>query len=199
MTQDDIFASASMKLHHQLSGAGRTDSGRKREAKQQGQRRAGKLPASDEDEDEDEEDGEEEEEDWSARAKGGKRRAKSDDGGGVEYADYGMSRSERKALRERGRPAVGNDDEDEDEKPERVRASEPKWSGPLAKLPDLERIRLSRGVLEKWLLEPFFAALVPGCFVRIGLQIPGQRADGGTSTLYRAAKSEPEEIFAAVT
>ena len=188
MTQDDLFASASVKLHQQLSGAGRTDSGRKREAKQQGQRRAGKLPASDEDEDEDEDDGEEEEEDWCARAKGGKRRAKSDDGGGVEYADYGMSRSERKALRERGRPAVGNDDEDEDEKPERVRASEPKWSGPLAKLPDLERIRLSRGVLEKWLLEPFFAALVPGCFVRIGRQIPGQRADGGTSTLYRAAE-----------
>lgn len=41
-------------------------------------------------------------------------------------------------------------------------------------------------MLEKWLLEPFFDALVPGCFIRIGLQIPGKYGD--CSTLYRAAE-----------
>ena len=34
---------------------------------------------------------------------------------------------------------------------------------------NLERIRLTRQKLEKWITEPFFETAVPGCFVRIGI------------------------------
>eukprot|EP00967_Tisochrysis_lutea_P006933 scaffold8288_cov30-Tisochrysis_lutea.AAC.3 len=51
-----------------------------------------------------------------------------------------------------------------------------------AKVEELERIRLTRQKLEKWLLEPFFDRVVPGCYVRIGI------GDQGGRPLYRVAE-----------
>ena len=264
-SQDDLFASGA-GVKRTRRGPGLTASrmsamqelGRKREAKQ-GKRRVGRLPSDDEDEeDEDEyvdcgeEDGDD---DWGGRSRRDRRasaRYNDDDGtgtGGVEFADYGLSRNERKTLRERGRlSGSGIHDEEDDEQG----YSDQSWSGPPAALGDLESIRIRRQVderltgmsehvmqlplqrlklrasaartmrmcdghsgrwglflhdlcanrlplqvLEKWLLEPFFETLVPGCFIRIGLQIPGEH---GTSTLYRVAevldvKEQPERPY----
>jgi RNA polymerase-associated protein RTF1 len=51
-----------------------------------------------------------------------------------------------------------------------------------ARVEELERLRLTRQKLEKWLLEPFFDKVVPGCYVRIGI---GQQ---GSRPLYRVAE-----------
>lgn len=200
-TQDDLFAAQcsaaplGQKRSRQAPGAGRVaamqELGRKREAKQGGKRRAGRLPSDDE-EDDDDDDGEDEdgdeEDDWGHSSSGNRRgltRVDDDDDDGVEYADYGMSSQERKKMRDRGRaPSNWEDDEEDDE----GGPSEAAWSGPPAMLADLESIRLKRAVLEKWLLEPFFADLLPGCFVRIGLQIPSTSGPGPSTTLYRAAE-----------
>jgi len=40
---------------------------------------------------------------------------------------------------------------------------------PAAPVEQLERVRLTRQKIEKWLLEPFFDRVVPGCYVRIGI------------------------------
>ena len=195
-SQDDLFAAqagAGVKRARRTAGASRVaamqELGRKRDARQ-GRRPVGRIPSDEDAEDDDDDDDDDnyaEDDDWggiasSSRGRGAARTTAADDG--VEYADYGLSRSERKALRERGRSAVVDDDDDDEESG----AAEVEWSGPPASLADLESIRLKRSVLEKWLLEPFFAALVPGCLVRIGLQIADQRADGAISTLYRAAE-----------
>ena len=39
----------------------------------------------------------------------------------------------------------------------------------IAPVAQLERIRLKRDLLEKWVNEPFFERVLPGCFVRIGI------------------------------
>lgn len=47
----------------------------------------------------------------------------------------------------------------------------------LEKVDDLNRIRLSRFKLERWLYLPFFLRIIKGCFVRVGVAVPpGQRS-----------------------
>jgi len=53
---------------------------------------------------------------------------------------------------------------------------------PEAELAQLERIRLTRSTLEKWVVEPFFEDAVVGAFVRIGI---GRRDD---QPMYRVAE-----------
>ena len=106
-------------------------------------------------------------------------RGDGDDGDGLEYEDFGMSRAERRAARgggRRGAYAGEEDDSDED-------AAADDWaSGPAAPVASLESIRLARQRLETWQLEPFFDETVCNCVVRIGL---GQAEAGG---LYRLAE-----------
>jgi len=47
----------------------------------------------------------------------------------------------------------------------------------------IERIRLTRDKLEKWLNEPFFEDIVPGCFARVGI---GKTSEG--KSIYRVAE-----------
>jgi len=178
-SQDDLFASgAGVKRSRHGTGASKIaamqELGRKREAKQS-KRRSGRLPSDDEDDEDYDDDDGDGDDNWGGSTT--TRRSSRADEDGVEYTDFGLSRNERKALRG-GRSAAIVDDDDEEE--------ETGWSGPPASLTDLESIRLRRQFLEKWLLEPFFKPLVPGCFIRIGLQIgvPG----GSMATLYRVAE-----------
>jgi RNA polymerase-associated protein RTF1 len=169
-------------------------------------RGSAKRKAMDEDEDDGEEDDdfeddgeeeeeEEEEEDWKApasrRSKGRVARgyedgAKTEEG--VEYADYGMSRKEARAMRS-GQPSAGDEgDADADG----GAGSLATWEagGGTAPLSELEPIRLRRQLLERWLLEPFFKKVVYGCLVRIGLSSPD-----GNGTLYRAAEVTDVQEF----
>ena len=100
---------------------------------------------------------------------------------GAEYEDFGMSRSDRKAMRRGAAPDAHAADE----------ADAGGWAkgGPAAPLETLETIRLERRLLEKWLLEPFFAKVVRGCLVRIGLNCEtAEQVPGARSTIYRAAE-----------
>ena len=89
-----------------------------------------------------------------------------DDGGLVDDAgseegemfDEGARRREDKARRADDAAAAAA---------EAAEAAAPK-EGP-APFNNLERVRLTRQKLEKWINEPFFESVVPGCFVRIGI------------------------------
>lgn len=183
-SQDELFAARPAeggKRSRAAPGAGRVagmaELAKKRERKQRGEKVAYDEGSEDEELDESEGEGFEGEEGAAA----------TEEAGGVEYSDYGMSKAERKAARVGGdaeaEAAAADDEVDESEA----------WStGPEAALTDLESIRLRRSILEKWLLEPFFAKAVRGCVVRIGLQ--GDTAGGGT--LYRVAEVVGVEEFA---
>ena len=135
----------------------------------------------DEYDDDDDDDDDEDEVVAPARSRSGKRSVREEEeegrSRGIEYAEYGVSRKEAKAMRDRG-SHVGRDNADADA----ADAWDP--GGPAAPLPELESIRLRRQLLETYLLEPFFERVVRGCLVRIGLQ--GSSASG--EPLYRVAE-----------
>lgn len=174
--QDSLFASLSNQGRKQPTrgngklasrSTGMQELARKREVKRTGRRAV--IDDDDEEDDEDEyDDGEEEEE---------------EDGDGVEYADYGMSRSERRAMRDRADTQAPGAADSSVTGEEEDGESAQRWDsgGGPAPLVDIESLRLKRQTLEKWLLEPFFTRVVRGCVVRIGLQCDGL-------TLYRCAE-----------
>ena len=181
--QDSLYAAMATK---RLQPA-RKQSGRSAAMAELGARRkSGKkrtIDESDEDDDDDDDD-DEDFEDGDGE----------EEEGNVEYSDFGMSRSERKAMRVGG----GGDDDDSQADASGGGSSDGvTWAtdGPPAPLADLESIRLRRGLLEKWLLEPFFSRVVRGCVVRIGLDA-GSADSGGGGTLYRAAEVVGVEEFA---
>ena len=149
------------------------------ERRKAGKKRSRLDDYEDEFEDEDEDDEDDEDEDFEEEEE-----EESDGGGGgsgkVEYTDFGMSRKERKAMREKGAEV-----EDANGSSSVADAWRPSWptDGPPARLEDIGAIQLKRAQLEKWLLEPFFKDVVRGCVVRIGLQVPV--GNGAMATIYR--------------
>lgn len=95
-----------------------------------------------------------------------KEREPSDDGSedGETMAD-----EQRRAAEKRERAAERARREKEEE------AARQPQEGP-APFKNLERIRLTRSKLEKWINEPFFEKTVVGCLVRIGIGIQDGRA-----------------------
>ena len=124
---------------------------------------------------------------------GGRRPSRATGSGGVEYADHGMSRNERKAARSAGARRERYEEEGDGSEDEGAEYS----GGPAAALHEVESIRLRRSALEKWLLEPFFSTVVRGCLVRIGLQVEAESGGGqsGAQTLYRVAEVVGVEEF----
>jgi len=179
--QDSLFAALSNQGRKQPARSGgkqearaaaMRELARKREVKRSGRRAVVASDDEDEDDDDDEyDDGEEEVEEEEEEE--------------VKY-DYGMSKAERRAMRDRPgthKPTAARQDDGEAAEEEEDGEAASQWEpggGPV-QLAEMESIRLRRMILEKWLLEPFFARVVRGCFVRIGLQTEGQ-------TLYRCAE-----------
>uniref|UniRef100_A0A7S4BIC5 Plus3 domain-containing protein n=1 Tax=Chrysotila carterae TaxID=13221 RepID=A0A7S4BIC5_CHRCT len=70
-----------------------------------------------------------------------------------------------------------------EESVEPTAASAPAWHfDPPAPPEELERIRLTRSKIEKWLVEPYFEKVVVGCFVRLGIGKANERP------IYRVAE-----------
>jgi RNA polymerase-associated protein RTF1 len=146
----------------------------------------------DEDEDDDDDDDGDDDDEEDYHAGGGSGGGGGGGGGGDDddaYEEYGMTRAERKAMR-RGSTGGGEAEAEAGssghELDSRGGQSWPS-GGPPAPLAELESIRLERRLLEKWLLEPFFARVVKGCLVRIGLNCDTSEQQP-RSTLYRAAE-----------
>jgi len=157
--------------------------GRKRDARQR--RLRGEAATGDEEGEEDvdcegEEDGSEEDSDEEQEES-----ANAEEDGEMQYCDFGMSRNERRALREKGPRYVAEAEAEADAEEE---------GGHVDALPEeLESIRLKRLILEKWLIEPFFSETVKGCLVRIG--ISSAQAGGQEHMLYRVAEVLGEKDF----
>ena len=189
--QDSLFASLSSRERRQQPArtggvqanraAGMQELARRREGSKRG-RNSRILDDDEEDEDEDEEG-----EDYEEEEEEGEEEEEEEGTGGVEYADHGLSRAERRAMRGGGSQADAGGDVVKEE--DGVGGS---WEsgGEPAQLAEIPNICLKRQMLEKWLLEPFFARVVRGCVVRIGLTTSGAGGAGGeaTSTLYRVAE-----------
>ena len=177
-SQDSLFAARAAKRPKRAASNAASSKAtaiqalvRKRGSKH-GNRRSGRTLPSDDDDDDDDDDGD------------GLEDEDEDEDEDVEYEDHGVSQRERKRTRS-GSFAMEDEDEDEagaDEEGEEAAED----SDPAAPLAELESIRLRRQMLEKWLLEPFFASLVRGCLVRIGLQ--ANVGEGSSSTIYRVAE-----------
>ena len=153
--------------------------GARREARQRGVKTDSTRDDEDDEDNEDEEDDEGEDEDDEDNED--EQEARDDED--VRYSDFGLTRGERRAARERGFRG-----ETEPEAEAEAEAGDDEWvagGGPAA-LSELEGIRLKRQTLEKWLIEPFFPTTVRGCLVRIG--ISAARDGGQDNMLYRVAE-----------
>lgn len=107
--------------------------------------------------------------------------------GGVQYSDFGLTRSERKAMRERSSL------EEQAFETEREDAGE--GVGYPASLQELEKICLTRQTFEKWFLEPFFADAVCGCLVRVVLREDSLNSGQGFYRVAEVLAVQDDEIY----